>query len=92
MAAGDFIGDVLTISSGGSITIQPPSGAHWIIHNLYWSDDVEISVTDGSTEVLFHSSSYKGCLLSVWIHLSDSQYLKVSSSSGCNFAYDGVEA
>jgi hypothetical protein len=94
MAVGDVVADTASVANGAYMTIQPGSGVEWVIHNLYWSGaSVEVSKYDGTNEVKFASDTTFGALLNVYIHVTNTDYLRIKNVSGSAAVicgYDGV--
>jgi hypothetical protein len=93
MAEGDVIGGISSLASGGSMDIRPPAGDEWIIHNLYFSNTIELSFYDGSNNLIFGHYNFQG--LAPWLcrHLTNSRYYRIKAlKTGTTLAgYDGVE-
>ena len=81
MAKGDIRAGVIpNVPSNGYAVIQPPLGEEWCIFKIFWEDAVEISLFDGSNDVLFVTSSSKGSLLDR-IPITPGCYIRVKNVS-----------
>ena len=92
MAVGDTVADNASVASGSYLTIQPGSGAEWIIHNITWNDAVEVSTYDGTNECIFHTDTTKGGLFQTAFHLTNGDYMRVKNTAGTTkiLHYDGI--
>ena len=93
MAQGDVKSDLQTIANTGILTIQPPAGEEWIIHNIYYTQAVSFRLAKSGTFLAFDSDNGAGARFSMGIHLTNTQYLQVLNTYAGNnvIAYDGVQ-
>ena len=93
MAAMDVKSDLQVIANTGILTIQPPAGEEWIIHNIYYTQAVSFRLAKSGTFLSFDSDNGAGARYGVNIHLTNTQYLQVLNTyTGNNIiAYDGVQ-
>ena len=92
MAIGSAINTLTSIATGSYLTIRPPSGVEWIIHNILVADtaDVELYISDGTNEERVLSTT--GGFLDYHFHATNSIYYKVKNISGTTeyIGYDGI--
>lgn len=93
MAVGDVKSGISQVNAAEYLTIQPGAGEEWVIHNLYYADQVEMYFTDGANDILFDSDSSAGARLGACFHVNNGRYLKVknTSSSAKVIGYDGIQ-
>ncbi|MEA1957608.1 MAG: hypothetical protein U9N01_04555 [Euryarchaeota archaeon] len=94
MAKGDAIGNLASVNAAATLTIQPPSGKEWIVHNIYFEAEVEVYLVRGANELLFADAAAKGSLSAYFFHLTNAQYIKVKNTNAAAklVGYDGVES
>ncbi len=92
MAQGDIRSDLQNIVASGMLTIQPPAGEEWIIHNLYYTGQVQIRLVKGGNYLMFDSDTSSGARLGMVFHLTNGQYMQIlnTGASAINIAYDGI--
>ena len=93
MAVGDVKSGLNSVSANGYLTIQPPSGEEWVIHNIYHESDIALIFTDGTNELTFDEDNGRGVYARYSFHVTNSRYLKVKNtdSSAKLIGYDGVQ-
>ena len=93
MAVGDVKSDLQTIANTGILTIQPPAGEEWVIHNIYYTQAVSIRLGKSGTFLSFDSDTTLGGRFGMTFHLTNGQYLQVLNTYAGNnvIAYDGVQ-
>jgi hypothetical protein len=92
MAVGDVVAAKNATAGSGTFTIQPGSGAEWVIHNIYVSGKCDVKVTDGTTSVTIESPAGAQWLSNLQVHLTNGEYLQITDTSGStnDMGYDGV--
>jgi len=94
MAAGDAVSAVTSVAAAASLTIQPGSGAEWVIHNLeYAATSVTLYKSDGThTIAIYSDTAGPGALLNVALHATNSLYFILTNTSGSTayLSYDGM--
>ena len=93
MGAGSAVGSNNNTAGSGTFTIQPSAGVEWVVHNFMWSGPCTITITDGSHPVVFYTATALGYLGNVQIHLTNTQYVVMTDTSGSTnaMAYNGIE-
>lgn len=93
MAVGDVKADFQTIAASGVLTIQPPVGEEWVIHNLYWTGSVSLKYQKGSIGAPFDTDTGTGARLGLTIHVTNSCYLTITNTTtgASNIGYDGIQ-
>jgi len=94
MAVGDVKSGISSVSANGYLSIRPPTGEEWVIHNIYHEHDIELIFTDGSHDIVFDSDSGSGVYARYAFHVTNSVYLKVhnkDTSTSRLIGYDGVQ-
>lgn len=94
MARGDAVTIVPTsVAAAASLTIRPPSGDEWIIHNIESANGypIEIYKTDGSNSIMFMDNK-SGGLVGFSFHLTYDVYLTVKNTDASTryISYDGI--
>lgn len=91
------VGDVTnawgySIIDDGYLTIQPPSGEEWVIHNIYSEDSVDLYFTDGTDSILFDSELGAATWSKQAFHVTNTHYIQVKNVSGYSttIGYDGI--
>lgn len=92
MAAGDNVNDYSSVANGAYMNIQPGAGAVWQIFNLYFGDDWELYLSDGTNNIMIDSGTDAGALQKRSMVVTNTQYLRIKNVSGSSdyFGYDGV--
>lgn len=95
MAQGDVKQDLQVVAQGANLTIRPPAGEEWTIHNIYYTQPVQFQIfkNTGSLTLIFDSDSTSGARMNNYIHLTNEQYMRVLNTFAGNntIAYDGVQ-
>ena len=91
-AKGDKTTNFQSISTTSTLTIQPPSGEEWSIHNIYWGGASELYATDGTHNILVGSSTGAGGRLNNYFNCTNTQYflLKNITAGSIYMGFDGV--
>ncbi len=91
MAVNDVVTAHSSIADGSSLTIQPGSGAEWLIKNIYFGGAVELYRTDGTNAIKIDSDPSAGRLSGSWL-LTNGVYLALKNVSGgaAYLGYDGM--
>jgi hypothetical protein len=97
MAVGDIKSDVVSVGTGGTLDIQPPSGEEWKIHNLFVdaaaaSGSIDLIVYDG-VDTLTAAALDPGLLSNLAIGVTNSIYLRLKNNDSAARAlgYEGVQ-
>lgn len=92
MAIGDVISEISSVNTTEYLTIQPGAGVEWDVHNIMFSDDVEIYFTDGSSSIKINSFADAGSWCGVPLHCTNSHYLTVKNVAATStiIGYSGV--
>lgn len=96
MALGDVKSGISTLAAGTTnvYTIQPPTGEEWVIHNLYYSAGMEMSMTNGTLILPFDTDGSAGARLGAMFHLTNGYYMTIrntSASASVIVSYDGIQ-
>jgi hypothetical protein len=93
MAAGEVCVSDESVSDGSYMTIQPGSGAEWVIHNVYYGGAVEFYFYNGTNETKFDADATYGARLGLCLHATNSAYFRVKNISGgsIRMRFDGVQ-
>ena len=94
MAVGDVKSGLSSVAADGYLSIRPPSGEEWVIHNIYHEYDVELILTDGTNNLIFDTDTGAGVYAKYAFHVTNSIYLKVHNKDTANarlIGYDGVQ-
>jgi hypothetical protein len=95
MAQGDVKQDLQVIANGGILTIRPPAGEEWTIHNVYYTQPVIVRVfkATGSVTLTFDSDTSQGAMTNRYYHVTNEQYLQVLNNYAGNntIGFDGVQ-
>jgi len=94
MAVGDVKNGLSSVAANGELTIQPPSGEEWVIHNIYHEYDIDLILTDGTNNLTFDTETGAGVYAKYAFHITNSIYLKVKNKDSSNarlIGYDGVQ-
>jgi hypothetical protein len=93
-------GSALPLSNTSSIQDITPSalgltaGSEFIIHNIYYDTQLQMSTYDGAIQVNFDSDTGAGAREGVCHHCSAGQYIRVSNtntSSVLHLSFDGMQ-
>ena len=93
MAVNDIVSVAPTsVANNASLTMQPGSGAEWLIKNLYYSGAVEIYRTDGTNSIKIDSDGAGGGRFSASFLLTNTSYMAIKNVSGVAIfiSYDGL--
>lgn len=55
MAAGNIVGGTSSLVASATYDIKPTSPNEWDIHNIYYNNQIKLSMTDGTNVVDFDS-------------------------------------
>lgn len=93
MAAGNMFGGTTSITASSTYDIKPASGTEWVIHNVYYNNQLKFSMTDGTNTIDFDSDSGSGARLGLTTHASNSYWLRITNtgSSTLVIAFDGMQ-
>ena len=92
MAIGDKVQAMTSLAQNAYLDIQPALVIQWTIHNLYWGQDVECYLYDGTNSIKFDSDTGAGARLGGVFNVTNSIRirLKNTNASAAYFGYDGV--
>lgn len=92
MAAGNMFGGVASIAASATYDIKPTSG-EWDLHNVYYSNQIQFSMTDGTTVVTFDTDTAQGFRQGLTTHLSVNYWLRITNTGTGTLliAYDGMQ-
>lgn len=92
MALGDALSFIGSITAAGSVVVQPPAGAEWVIHNIWHGDDLYPRWTSSGGFFVCSVRPFLGADFETnhQIHLTNSVFLAFGSNSGQTFGYDGM--
>lgn len=92
MAVNDIVTAHSSVANNASLTIQPGSGAEWLIKNIYYGGACELYRTDGTNTIKIDSDGSAGHRLSVSYLLTNGVYLSLKNVSGgaVYMGYDGL--
>ena len=78
--------------SNAALLVQPAVDIEVIIHNIYHSDDIELAIVNGTNEMLFYAEAGENFSTNMYLHLTNTQFLKVYNRSGATkfISVDGV--
>jgi hypothetical protein len=93
MAVGDVKADLQSVTNGNYLEIRPVAGEEWVIHNIYYSGQVQLYRHNGTSSIQFDTDSSSGARLGAVFHCTNGQFLRVINNAGAtiNIAYDGVQ-
>lgn len=91
MAVNDVVTAHSSVADKASLTIQPGTGAEWLIKNVYFGGAVELYRTDGTNAIKIDSDSSGGRMTGSWL-LTNGVYLSLKNVSGAAayLGYDGL--
>ena len=90
---GDIYQDFASVLAGQYLELKPAAGREAVIHNVYHPNDVELRMVDGSgNELAFLQESGVDFVTNMYIHVSNTQYLRVYNMAGVGMylAADGI--
>jgi hypothetical protein len=92
MAAGNMVGGTSSLAASAPYDIKPSSG-EWVIHNIYYNNQLKLSMTDGTNVVDFDSDTGQGARLGLTTHVSNGYWLRVTNTgaSALLIAFDGMQ-
>lgn len=92
MAAGDVVSGISALSQYGYMTMQPGADVEWIIHNIYFDQDVKLFFYDGSNSLIFDYVKQLGHRPWRVFHLTNSRHIRIQAQKvGTTLVgYDGV--
>lgn len=79
-------------SAGQAVTIQPPAGEEWVIHNILFQGPIELIKVSGATELAtMQFNQTNSSLIGLSMYCTNSIYWKVKhiGSGYNNIGYDG---
>jgi len=91
MAVNDVVTAHSSVADTASLTIQPGTGAEWLIKNIYFGGAVELYRTDGTNAIKIDADPSAGRLSGSWL-LTNGVYLALKNVSGgaAYLGYDGM--
>ena len=90
---GDIYKNAGLITAGSYLELKPAAGQEAVIHNIYFSTQIDIKTVDGSgNELSFFADSGKQFLTNIYFHIAEDHYLRVYNDTGgsVRLAADGV--
>ena len=90
---GDVYQNFASVLAGQYLELKPAAGREAVIHNVFHPNDVELRMVDGSgNELGFLQESGLNLVTNMYIHVSNTQYLRVYNMSGVTIylAADGI--
>lgn len=80
-----------SVADDNYLDLQPASGVEWVVHNIKWSDDIEIYSYDGTNAIKIFAATDFG-FLPCEFHCSNTKYYRVKNVSGGSqyISFDGV--
>lgn len=93
MAAGNLVKGTTSITASGTYDIKPTGTDEWVIHNIYYNNQLKLSMTDGTNVVDFDSDTGQGARLGLTTHVSNGYWLRVTNTGASTLliAYDGMQ-
>lgn len=94
MAAGAIKSAITSIAASGTYDIKPATaGEEWVIHNIRYSGQIKLSVTDGTNTIDYDSDTTPGARLGLADHVNQSVWIQVTNTgtSALLVEYDGVQ-
>lgn len=93
MAAGNLFSGTQSIAAAGTYDIKPASPNEWVIHNIYYNNQIKLSMTDGTNVVDFDSDTGQGARLGLTTHVSNTYWLRVTNTGAGTLliAFDGMQ-
>lgn len=93
MAAGNMVGGTSSLAASATYDIKPASGVEWVIHNVYYNNQLKLSMTDGTNVVDFDTDTGQGARMGLTTHVSNGYWLRVTNTgaSALLIAYDGMQ-
>jgi len=89
-AVGDAVADCQSIATTAVLTMQPGSGIEWIVHNVWFNDNIEIRRFDGTDTWALQLLGPD--FQPFTAHLTNTSYMTVQNLAGGNrvICYDGI--
>jgi hypothetical protein len=90
---GDIYQSFASVLNGQYLELKPAAGKQVVIHNIYHPNDITLKMVDGSgNELAFLDDTGKNMVTNMYIHISNTQYLRVYNISGITMylAADGI--
>ncbi|MEM2260852.1 MAG: hypothetical protein QXK24_00225 [Ignisphaera sp.] len=84
----DPVGDAVNTVGVGTLIIRPPEGYEWIIHNIYHSTDLTLSVVSPIATFDFETDPGPGVFAKYSFHMTNSFYIMAKSAG--TIAADGI--
>lgn len=93
MAAGNMIGGTSSIAASATYDIKPTNPNEWVIHNIYYNNQIKLSMTDGTNVIDFDSDTGSGARMGLTTHVSSTYWLRITNtgSGSLLIAYDGMQ-
>lgn len=92
MAVGGFIGNIESVTTGGTMDIRSTSGVTWLIQNITWGGPVTVARASTALTGTFLTDTEAGALLSTMFRVSESVFIRITNTStAANVCgYDGI--
>lgn len=94
MAVGNLIKGTSSIAASGTYDIKPTGTDEWVIHNVYYNNQLKLSMTDGTNVVDFDSDTGQGARMGMTTHVSSTYWLRITNTNASGtllIAYDGMQ-
>lgn len=93
MAAGNLVKGTSSLTTSSTFDIKPSGTDEWIIHNVYYNNQLKLSMTDGTNVVDFDSDTSQGARMGMTTHVSNAYWLRITNTGTVTLliAFDGVQ-
>ncbi len=92
MAVGEVIGGTAALVQYGTLDIRPTGTEEWIVHNIYFSDEIEVYYYNGTNLIKFEWQN-QGHLPWLCLHATSARYFRlraIEPGTTTYVGYDGV--
>lgn len=92
MAVGAVTSDLVSKAQNEYLDLQPAAGTEWVIHNIYYSQSMELYWYDGANTIKFDSDASYGARYGMCFHCTNSNYVRVKNvyAGTAYIGYDGI--
>ena len=93
MAGAVAVINVTSVSTGGTLAIQPASsGVIWLIQNITWAGPITLERATSALSGVFQTETAAGSLQGTSFRVDSAKYLKITNTSTASnvCGYDGV--
>lgn len=93
MGVGDVHATLTSLAGLGTFTITAEAGDEWVVHNVYYSDAIDVVVKNGSVRCTIETSGGGGALTSYFIHVTEVHNIELVNRTGSAIVvgYDAIE-